>query len=359
MSNLRLMNDKEILNFSDREYTLEDVNYLNKRLLYLERVIKSKYSDILYLASEICNLKNVNLKYDLVDILVKHGSNLSRYKEELVDIKDMLDAFGNNQSQVQERIEEDEKVDNQLNNTKNEKPHNFDYNNENPENSNSNEKEIVNEFSDTEISQKDVQDEPVRSEKNNKHSLTKNLKLKNLKIVGSSDVQKKSKSDIAREKILNNLDKLISYKENTFNDLIEMVGFHNDSNSQKTDLSKFIECLESQIVELNEYKNNILKNYSLSKSIEIGSNGKITFSRVFIEKERLMDKDKDNYIKVLTEMHELYTKFVDNYLKNINYMKPYLDSDKINLMQSNCSKVIYDLKIIKNLYSSLEKSKGM
>lgn len=361
MSNLRLTNDKEILNFSDREYTLEDVNYLNKRLLYLERVIKSKYSDILYLASEICNLKNVNLKYDLVDILVKHGSNLSRYKEELVDIKDMLDAFGNsNQSQVQERIEEDEKVDNQLNNTENVKPHNFDYNNGNPENSNSNEKEIVNEFSNAEVSHKDIQDDFVKSEKSDKKpSLTKNLKLKNLKIIGSSEAEKKSKSDIAREKILNNLDKLISYKENTFNDLIEMVGFHNDSNSQKIDLSKFIECLESQIVELNEYKNNILKNYSLSKSIEIGSNGKITFSRVFIEKERLIDKDKENYIKVLTEMHELYTKFVDNYLKNINYMKPYLDPDKINLMQSNCSKVIYDLKIIKNLYSSLEKAKGV
>lgn len=356
MSNLRLTNDKKFLNFSDREYTLEDVNYLNKRLLYLERVIKSKYSDILYLASEICNLKNVNLKYDLIDILVKHGSNLSRYKEELVDIKDMLDAFGNNQSQVKERIKEDEKVDNQLQDTENEKPHNFDYKNEN---SDSNEKEIVNKLNNAEISHKDVQEEPVELKKKSKPSLTKNLNLKNLKIVGSSDVEKKSKADIAREKILNNLDKLISYKENTFNDLIEMVGFHNDSNVQKIDLSKFIECLESQIVELNEYKNNILKNYSLSKSIEIGSNGKITFSRVFIEKERLMDKDKDNYIKVLTEMHELYTKFVDNYLKNINYMKPYLDTDKINLMQSNCSKVIYDLKIIKNLYSSLEKSKGV
>ena len=75
----------------------------------------------------------------------------------------------------------------------------------------------------------------------------------------------------------------------------------------------FIECLESQIVELNQYKENILKNYSLSKSIELGSNGKITFSRVFIEKERLIDKNKDEYIKTVNEMYELYSEFVDTY----------------------------------------------
>ena len=44
------------------------------------------------------------------------------------------------------------------------------------------------------------------------------------------ETNQKSKIDIAREKILNNLNRLISYKENTFNDLIEMIDFNTNSN---------------------------------------------------------------------------------------------------------------------------------
>ena len=355
---LYLTNDKTP-NYANKEYTLDDINYLNKRLSYLEKIIQSKYSDILYLASEICNLKNVNLKYDLIDILIKHGSNLSKYKSELADVKDIINSFNNNFQKSQEHqqfIEKDQNINNDIENTQ---PHNFEHNNKDFENHSSNTQETnqkidINEFTDNESKNIDI-----NLEKNKKSSLTKNVNLKNLKVVDNASSEQKNKAELAREKILTNLDKLITYKENTFNDLIEMVDFHIDSNSQKIDLSKFIESLESQIVELNEYKNNILKNYSLSKSIELGSNGKITFSRIFIEKERLIDKNKEEYIRVLTEMHELYSEFVDNYLRNINSMKPHLNPEKINLMQNNCGKVIYDLKLIKNLCSSLDKIKSV
>lgn len=355
---LYLTNDKNP-NYANKEYTLDDINYLNKRLSYLEKIIQSKYSDILYLASEICNLKNVNLKYDLIDILIKHGSNLSKYKSELADVKDIINAFNNNFQKSQEHrqfIEKDQDINNDIENTQ---PHNFEHNNKGFENHNSNAQETnqkidINEFTDNESKNIDI-----NLEKNKKSSLTKNVNLKNLKIVDNANSEQKNKAELAREKILTNLDKLITYKENTFNDLIEMVDFHIDSNSQKIDLSKFIESLENQIVELNEYKNNILKNYSLSKSIELGSNGKITFSRIFIEKERLIDKNKEEYIRVLNEMHELYSEFVDNYLRNINSMKPHLNPEKINSMQNNCGKVIYDLKLIKNLCSSLDKIKSV
>lgn len=355
---LYLTNNKNP-NYTNKEYTLDDINYLNKRLSYLEKIIQSKYSDILYLASEIYNLKNINLKYDLIDILIKHGSNLSKYKSELSDVKDIINSFNNSFQKSQEHqqfIEKDQNVNNDIENIQ---PHNFEHNdkyfgNHNSKNQETNQKIDTNKFADNET--KDVD---TNLEKNKKSLLTKNINLKNLKIVDNSSSEQKNKAELAREKILTNLDKLITYKENTFNDLIEMVDFHIDSNSQKIDLSKFIESLESQIVELNEYKNNILKNYSLSKSIELGSDGKITFSRIFIEKERLIDKNKDEYIRVLTEMHELYSEFVDNYLKNINSMKPHLNPEKINSMQNNCGKVIYDLKLIKNLYSSLDKIKSV
>lgn len=355
---LYLTNDKNP-NYANKEYTLDDINYLNKRLSYLEKIIQSKYSDILYLASEICNLKNVNLKYDLIDILIKHGSNLSKYKSELADVKDIINAFNNNFQKSQEHrqfIEKDQDINNDIENTQ---PHNFEHNNEGFENHNSNAQETNQKIDINEFTNNESKNIDINLEKNKKSSLTKNVNLKNLKIVDNANSEQKNKAELAREKILTNLDKLITYKENTFNDLIEMVDFHIDSNSQKIDLSKFIESLESQIVELNEYKNNILKNYSLSKSIELGSNGKITFSRIFIEKERLIDKNKEEYIRVLNEMHELYSEFVDNYLRNINSMKPHLNPEKINSMQSNCGKVIYDLKLIKNLCSSLDKIKSV
>lgn len=352
MSDLYLTNDKKNLNLTDKEYTPDDVNYLNRRFSYLEKIVQSKYSDIFYLISEISNLKNTNLKYNLVDLIIKHGSNLSKYKEELIDIKDTLDSIVDNQQSSNR--ENFTLTNNQSIKTEDEKPHNFIGKDVIFKNSDSDQNHGARESVDKSNLLEETSEE---SESNKRSSLIKNLNLKNLKVIGSTDVEQKSKTELAREKILTNLDKLITYKENTFNDLIEMVDFHIDSNPYKIDLSKFIECLESQIVELNEYKNNILKNYSLSKSIELASNGKITFSRVFIEKERLIDKNKEEYIKIVTEMHDLYTKFVDSYLKNINYMKSHLDQTKISLMQSNCSKVIYDLKLIKNLYSSIEKSK--
>lgn len=351
---LYLTNDKNP-NYTNKEYTLDDINYLNKRFSYLEKIIQSKYSDILYLASEICNLKNVNLKYDLIDILIKHGSNLSKYKSELADVKDIINAFNNSFQKSQEHRQSIEKNQNINDDIENTQPHNFERDDQIFENHDSEiQKTDTNEFTDNETKNVDI-----NLEKNKKSSLTKNVKLKNLKVVDNASSEQKNKAELAREKILTNLDKLITYKENTFNDLIEMVDFHIDSNSQKIDLSKFIESLESQIVELNEYKNNILKNYSLSKSIELGSNSKITFSRIFIEKERLIDKNKEEYIRVLTEMHELYSEFVDNYLRNINSMKPHLNPEKINSMQNNCGKVIYDLKLIKNLCSSLDKIKSV
>lgn len=352
MPDLYLTNNNKNLNLADKEYTPDDVNYLNTRCSYLEKIVQSKYSDIFYLISEISNLKNTNLKYNLVDLIIKHGSNLSKYKEELIDIKDTLDSLVDNQQFVSR--ENFNTTNNQHIKTEDEKPHNFVCKDTAFENSDSDQDDSAEKL----INKSTLSDETSEeSESNKKTSLIKNLNIKNLKVLGKKNVVQKSKSELAREKILTNLDKLITYKENTFNDLIEMVDFHIDSNPYKTDLSKFIECLESQIVEFNEYKNNILKNYSLSKSIELASNGKITFSRVFIEKERLIDKNKEEYIRIVTEMHDLYTKFVDSYLKNINYMKSHLDQSKINLMQSNCGKVIYDLKLIKNLYSSIEKSK--
>ncbi len=347
-----LTNDKNS-NLNDSiECTYNEVSYLNSRLSYLEKIIQSKYSDMLYLASEICNLKNINLKYDLIDILVKHGSNLSKYKAELIDVKDMINSLNANQK----------KCDNHTESTNNEKT------NTNIENLEPHASQLENEQLKSDECEKEkfkpiglennVEDgsENIKEKNSVKKALSNNLAVKKPRVI-DADNTTKSKTEIAREKIISNLDKLISYKENTFNDLIEMIDFQIDSNAQKNDLIRFIENLESQIVELNEYKNNILKNYSLSKSIELGSNGKMTFSRVFIEKERLIDKNKDEYIKVVTDMFNLYSEFVDKYLKNINMLRPHLESEKINSMQSNCSKVIYDLKLIRNLYSSLDKLK--
>lgn len=350
---LYFTNDKNKLN-KNLEFTEDDINYLDKRLSYLEKIIQTKYSDILYLVSEICNLNNINLKYDLVDLIIKHGSNLSKYKAELIDIKDSINSFNNLYQKplgFMDKTKNQNIIDNDIENIK-------------PHDSNNVEiKEEVNLDIDVNKITNDDKNEPDCEEdgKLTKKSVVKNISFSNPRVVKdtSRTHKDKDKNEIAREKIISNLDKLILYKENTFNDLIEMVDFHTDSTSSKIDLSKFIENLENQIVELNEYKNNILKNYSLSKSIELGSNGKITFSRIFIEKERLVDKNKDEYIKVLEEMHELYSEFVDNYLKNINYMKPHLNPEKINSMQNNCAKVIYDLKLIRNLYSSLDKIKGV
>lgn len=354
-TDLYLTNDKKE-NRPHKDYTSDDIGYLKSRLVYLEKIIESKYSDILYLTSEICNLKNINLKYDLIDILIKHGSNLSRYKAELIDVKDMIDFYGRNVDRPHSvEKSHDVVVDNDIENIK---PHNFDLKNENCNDEKLSAEESA-DLTTNDNSEDNISTKIENLENNTKSQLNKGIKLRNVKVVEKKSEEPKSKAEIAREKILTNLDKLICYKENTFNDLIEMVDFHINFSSQKIDLSKFIESLESQIVELNEYKNNILKNHSLSKSIEIGSNGKITFSRIFIEKERLIDKNKDEYIRVLTEMHELYSEFVDNYLKNINSMKPHLAPEKISSMQSNCGKVIYDLKLIRNLYSSIEKIKGV
>lgn len=347
-----LTNDKN-LNIKDNiECTYDEVNYLNSRLSYLEKIIQSKYSDMLYLASEICNLKNINLKYDLIDILIKHGSNLRKYKAELIDVKDMINSLSNNLKQSNDHIEskDNEKKDNNIENLE---PHASQLENEQLKSCEC-EKEKVKSIE----LENSVDKSENKEEKNGiKKSLSNNLTIKNPRVIDNTSNNNKSKTEIAREKIISNLDKLISYKENTFNDLIEMIDFQIDSNAQKNDLIRFIENLESQIVELNEYKNNILKNYSLSKSIELGSNGKMTFSRVFIEKERLIDKNKEEYIKVVTDMFNLYSEFVDKYLKNINMLRPHLEAEKINSMQSNCSKVIYDLKLIRNLYSSLDKVK--
>lgn len=322
------------LNHRNDEGSTEDFIYLNKRLSYLERVIQSKYSDILYLASEICNVQNMNLKYDLIDILIKHGSNLSRYKTEAQDIKDMMGNLKHTSSESQNHISE-KGIDIEKNNIDEMKPHDI---------SNKEDNIVI----ETTGSCENIEEsEPIIKPFNDSPNEDNDIEIK------------KNKLEIARQKILNNLNKLISYKENTFNDLIEMVDFNINSNLNKIDLSKFIENLENQIVELNGYKENILKNHSLSKSIELSSNGKITFPRVFIEKERLIDKDKDEYIRVVTEMHDLYSEFVDSYLQNINYMKPHLDPNKINSMQNNCAKVIYDLKLIKNLYASLDKIKSV
>ncbi len=354
-TDLYLTNDEKE-NHINKDCSHDEIEYLNRRLVYLEKVIKSKYSDILYLTSEISNLKNINLKYDLIDILIKHGSNLSRYKSELVDVKDMMDFHGRNANKPRDTVQDDSViVDNDI---KNKKPHNFDLNKENENDADSSAAHSA--TTDTDNDADDTNNVSVDNTKDDaKSQLDSDVKLKNVRIVTELNSEPKNKAELARERIITNLDRLISYKENTFNDLIEMVDFHINFSSQKIDLSRFIESLENQIVELNEYKNNILKNHSLSKSIEIGSGGKITFSRMFIEKERLIDKNKEEYIKVLSEMHDLYSSFVDNYLKNINFMKPHLAPEKINSMQSNCGKVIYDLKLIRNLYSSLDKLKGV
>ncbi len=347
-----LTND-ENSNFENAKY-IDDINYLNSRLSYLEKIVQSKYSDILYLASEICNLKNINLQYDLVDILIKHGSNLSNYKSELVDVKDMINSLNNNLKKSNEHAES-------LNNKKESndieklEPHDSQLENKEIESDKCENDNFKNFESENFTNEKDDNEK----RKSIKRVLSNDVAEKTVRIVDEPISDKKNKAEVARKKILSNLDKLISYKENTFNDLIEMIDFQIDSSSSKNDLTKFVESLENQIVELNEYKNNILKNHSLSKSIELGSNGKITFSRVFIEKERLVDKNKEEYIRVVEEMYNLYSEFVDKYLKNINVMKPHLDSEKINSMQCNCSKVIYDLKLIRNLYSSLEKIKGV
>ena len=333
------------LNSTNDKYKDLSVDYLNNRLSYLERIIKSKYEDISHLIKEISSMENLNLKYDLIDVLIKHGANLSSYKAELVDIKDMINSINKNITINAPELTKDN------NDIAKDKPHNNAENLiENNQNISSSEKEIV-------VSEKTE----VKDKKLSKlSSISGNIKFKNFQVGNEKQaIEQKEKSEIAKEKIITNLDKLILYKENTFNDLIEMIDFHTKSGTKDLDLSKFIENLESQIVELNEYKNNIIKNHSLSKSIELGSNGKITFSRIFIEKERLLDKNRKEYIRVLAEMNNLYSKFVDIYLSNINSMKQYLDPDKINLMQSNCSKVIYDLKLIRNLCSSLDKIKSV
>ncbi|HJD00202.1 MAG TPA: hypothetical protein H9923_04600, partial [Candidatus Dwaynia gallinarum] len=195
---LYLTNDKNP-NYANKEYTLDDINYLNKRLSYLEKIIQSKYSDILYLASEICNLKNVNLKYDLIDILIKHGSNLSKYKSELADVKDIINAFNNNFQKSQEHqqfIEKDQNINNDIENTQ---PHDFEHNNEDFENHSSsiqetNQKIDINEFTDNESKNIDI-----NLEKNKKSSLTKNVNLKNLKVVDNASSEQKNKAELARE----------------------------------------------------------------------------------------------------------------------------------------------------------------
>ncbi|BAK81370.1 hypothetical protein [Candidatus Arthromitus sp. SFB-rat-Yit] len=338
-------NDKS-LDFERNEFknnSLIEIDYLNKRLSFLERVIQDKYSDIISLASEICNVQNMNLKYDLIDILIKHGYNLSNYKSERNDIRDILiNANKNKQTKSENNVSVGTDMEIIINDIDDKEPHNSD--SDTNKIVSKNESKVIIEVTDQ----------------------NKDSKSQDIKDIGQADLKakeiettQKSKSDTAREKILNNLNRLISYKENTFNDLIEMVDFNTSSNANKSNLSKFIECLESQIVELNQYKDNILKNYSLSKAIELGSNGKITFSRVFIEKERLIDKNKDEYIKIVNEMYELYSEFVDTYLNNISSMKPYLDHEKITSIQNNCAKVIYDLKLIRTLYSSLDKIKSV
>ena len=375
-TDLCLTNEKSKY-YTNKQFNPSDIEYLNKRFSYLEKIIESKYSDILNLASEISNLQNINLKYDLVDVLIKHGSNLEKYKSELIDVKDMLSFSKRNSNN-----ENNTTITNDIENTE---PHNSDNVEKVVENVISNEKTVrVIENSVTElkeIEEKNQEEEKEtcettkeiipsngneivtkvgnKDEKTGKFFPIKGLKLKNFKKNEEKQENKDEKRDAIKQKIINNLNKLISYKENTFNDLIEIVGFSIDSSSEKVDLSVFIEALESQIVELNQYKNNILNGYSLSKSIELGSNGKITFSRIFIEKERLLAKDKETYETVLTNMYNLYSEFVDNYLKNINYMKPHLSDEKIKSMQSNCGKVIYDFKLIRALYASLNEKKGM
>lgn len=338
-------NDKN-LDFERNEFknnSLIEIDYLNKRLSFLEKVIQEKYSDIISLASEICNVQNMNLKYDLIDILIKHGYNLSNYKSEKNDIRDILiNANKNEQTESESNISVVTDTEIIINDINDKEPH--DSNNDANKIVSKNESKVVIEVTDQ---NKDYISQDI------KDVGQPDLKTKEI------ETNQKSKSDAAREKILNNLNRLISYKENTFNDLIEMVDFNTNSNINKSNLSKFIECLESQIVELNQYKDNILKNYSLSKAIELGSNGKITFSRVFIEKERLIDKNRDEYIKVVNEMYELYSEFVDAYLNNISSMKSYLDHEKITSIQNNCAKVIYDLKLIRTLYSSLDKIKSV
>lgn len=373
-------------NNRNKHFNDSDIKYLNTRLSYLEKIIESKYSDILNLASEISNLQNLNLKYDLVDVLIKHGSNLTKYKAELVDVKDML-SYSN-------RVSNDSQEDNNLvnnnikietaikNDIENIEPHNSHQKDENIEDSNSvesldlnkstisviennitnieekKEEDTIQIKSDDSIVNSDTIEEEVEN-KTGKVFPIRGLKLKGFKKGEDKVLNEDEKKNAIKQKIITNLDKLISYKENTFNDLIEIVGFNIDSSAEKVDLSIFIEALENQIVELNQYKNNILNGHSLSKSIELGSNGKITFSRIFIEKDRLLAKDKDTYISVLTNMYNLYSEFVDNYLKNINYMKPHLSEEKIKSMQTNCGKVIYDFKLIRTLYSSLNNAKGV
>lgn len=337
-----------------------EISYLNKRLSFLEKAIQNKYSDILCLASEICNVHNVNLKYDLIDILIKHGSNLSNYKSERNDIRDIINNVNKNkvsESQNDTSIKKD--IEPIINDIDDKDPHNSnnDVNEKISENESKVTLEVTGQYKDSEAKNtenfENINNDESIAEENKDGGQDQDIKEKEI------EATQKSRMDIAREKILNNLNRLISYKENTFNDLIEMIDFNTKSNSGKTNLSKFIECLESQIVELNQYKENILKNYSLSKSIELGSNGKITFSRVFIEKERLIDKDKNEYIKVVNEMYELYSEFVDTYLNNISSMKSHLSHEKITSIQNNCAKVIYDLKLIRTLYSALDKIKSV
>ncbi len=368
---LNFTNDKN-LDFNNDKHKNDlsiEINYLNKRLSFLEKAIQNKYSDILCLASEICNVHNINLKYDLIDILIKHGSNLSNYKSERNDIRDIININNNKIDKSQNDISMEKDIEPLINDIDDKNPHNSD--NDVKEKTSENESkialEVTGQYKDSEskntenFEKIDNNIENCESTIKENESLNKNNGQDNKEDIKEKEIEtnQKSKIDIAREKILNNLNRLISYKENTFNDLIEMIDFNTNSNSDKTNLSKFIECLESQIVELNQYKENILKNYSLSKSIELGSNGKITFSRVFIEKERLIDKNKDEYIKTVNEMYELYSEFVDTYLNNISSMKSHLSHEKITSIQNNCAKVIYDLKLIRTLYSSLDKIKSV
>lgn len=369
-TDLCLTNEKN-KNYINKEFTKSDIDYLNTRLSYLEKIIESKYSDILNLAAEISGLNNLNLKYDLVDILVKHGSNLTKYKAELIDVKDMISYYKRISNNEENKEINSQSVTNDIENAE---PHNshqeahidvnsddkvvtvIDSNVSEAEENQKQEESVSNESNDSVV--KEIEQEEEK--KNSKIFPIKSLKLKSISKNNEEEkVSDDDKREAIRQKILNNLNKLISYKENTFNDLIEMVGFNIDSNGEKVDLSKFIEALESQIVELNQYKSNILDGYSLSKSIELGSSGQVTFSRIFIEKERLLAKNKEDYIKVLTNMYNLYSEFVDNYLKNINFMKPHLSEEKIKSMQTNCGKVIYDFKLIRALYSSLKNQKGV
>ncbi len=71
-------------------------------------------------------MHNINLKYDLIDILIKHGSNLSNYKSERNDIRDIININKNKIDKSQNDISMEKDIEPLINDIDDKNPHNSD-----------------------------------------------------------------------------------------------------------------------------------------------------------------------------------------------------------------------------------------